>query len=140
MLPRVPMPPQASPNAACASPAGRRTTALDVQLHVAPRADLRQRTPVHPGRFLARHYLAPLGLTQTAAARTLGVSRRRVNELVHAKRAMSADTAIRCAQAFGLTATAWLAMQAEWDAWQAWQALGERVPAVATAAPAAAAS
>ncbi len=40
-----------------------------------------------------------------------------------AKRAMSPDTAIRCAQAFGLPAATWLAMQADWDAWQAWHAL-----------------
>jgi addiction module HigA family antidote len=85
-------------------------------------AGVRQRVPVHPGRFLDRHYLKPLGLTQTEAARQLGVSRRRINELVQGKRAMSPDTAIRCAQAFGLPAASWLAMQADWDAWQTWHA------------------
>lgn len=83
-------------------------------------AGIRRRQPVHPGRFLERHYLTPLGLNQTEVARQLGVSRRRVNELVHGKRAMSPDTAIRCAQTFGLPADTWLAMQAEWDAWQTW--------------------
>jgi addiction module HigA family antidote len=105
-------------------------------------AGVRQRMPVHPGRFLLRHYLEPLALTQTDAARRLGVSRRRVHELVHGKRAMSPDTAIRCAQAFGLPASDWLAMQSEWDAWNTWQGMRERLrqPArerqIASAAPA----
>ena len=86
-------------------------------------AGVRQREPLHPGRFLDRHYLKPLAITQTEAARRLGVSRRRVNELVQAKRAMSPDTAIRCALAFGLPAAEWLAMQADWDGFQAWQTL-----------------
>ena len=86
-------------------------------------AGVRRRRPVHPGVFLARHYLAPLALTQTAVARELGVSRRRVNELVQGKRAMSPDTALRCARRFGLPAADWLAMQADWDAWRAWQQL-----------------
>lgn len=86
-------------------------------------AGVRQRVPVHPGRFLERHFLKPMSLTQTEVAKRLGVSRRRVHELVHGKRAMSPDTAIRCAQAFGLPATDWLAMQSEWDAWTAWQAM-----------------
>jgi antitoxin HigA-1 len=89
---------------------------------VAP-AGVRRRVPVHPGRFLLRHYLEPLALSQSEAARRLGVSRRRLHELVHAKRGMSPDTAIRCAQAFGLPANDWLAMQSAWDAWAAWQHL-----------------
>jgi antitoxin HigA-1 len=86
-------------------------------------AGVRRRAPMHPGRFLARHYLTPLAMTQTEAARRLGVSRRRVNELVQAKRAMSPDTAIRCALAFGLPTADWLAMQAAWDSFQAWKTL-----------------
>jgi antitoxin HigA-1 len=86
-------------------------------------AGIRLRAPMHPGRFLLRHFLEPLSLNQTAAAKRLGVSRRRLHELVHGKRAMSPDTAIRCAQAFGLPASEWLAMQSAWDAWAAWQHL-----------------
>lgn len=92
-------------------------------------AGIRQRTPVHPGRFLQRHFLEPLALNQTAVAKRLGVSRRRLHELVHGKRAMSPDTAIRCAQTFGLPATDWLAMQAAWDAWTTWQHLRQATPA-----------
>ena len=86
-------------------------------------AGVRQRAPLHPGRFLERHYLKPLAMTQTEAARRLGVSRRRVNELVQGHRAMSPDTAIRCALAFGLPAADWLALQADWDGFQAWKQL-----------------
>lgn len=78
---------------------------------------------MHPGRFLERHYLEPLALTQTEAARRLGVSRRRVNELVHGRRAMTPDTAIRCAQVFGLSAADWLALQSERDSDAAWRQL-----------------
>ena len=111
---------------------------------IAP-AGIRRRAPMHPGRFLQRHFLEPLALNQTAAAKRLGVSRRRLLELVHGKRAMSPDTAIRCAQAFGLPASDWLAMQSAWDAWAAWQHLRHAAtpaaPASAgAAAPAAAAA
>jgi antitoxin HigA-1 len=90
---------------------------------VSPPAGVRRRVPTHPGRFLERYYLKPLALTQSEAARRLGVSRRRMHELVHGQRAMSADTALRCARAFGLPVADWLAMQAEWDAWSVWQAM-----------------
>jgi addiction module HigA family antidote len=86
-------------------------------------AGVPQRQPVHPGRFLERYYLTPLAMTQTEAARRLGVSRRRVNELVLGRRSMSPDTAIRCALTFGLPATDWLAMQSEWDSFQTWKSL-----------------
>jgi addiction module HigA family antidote len=95
---------------------------------IATPAGIRQRTPVHPGRFLQRHFLVPLALNQTAAAKRLGVSRRRLHELVHGKRAMSPDTAIRCAQTFGLPAADWLAMQSAWDAWLTWQQLRQSTP------------
>jgi addiction module HigA family antidote len=104
-------------------------------------AGIRARVPWHPGRFLQRHFLLPLALNQTAAAKRLGVSRRRLHELVHGKRGMSPDTAIRCAQSFGLSAADWLAMQSAWDAWATWhQMRGElrlhsrRVPSCAQAA------
>jgi antitoxin HigA-1 len=90
---------------------------------LAPPAGIRRRVPVHPGLFLRRHCLEPLALNQTEAAKRLGISRRRLHELVHGKRGMSPDTAIRCAQAFGLPADDLLAMQAAWDAWTAWQSM-----------------
>lgn len=80
------------------------------------------RTPTHPGRFLERQFLKPLGLTQGQAARLLGVSRRRLNEIVVGRRSLSPDTALRCAVAFGLDASFWMALQARWDSHQAWRA------------------
>jgi addiction module HigA family antidote len=78
------------------------------------------RKPEHPGRFLERLFLSPLGLTQGQAARLLGVSRRRLNEIVVGRRGLSPDTALRCAVAFGLDVGFWLSLQARWDAHQAW--------------------
>lgn len=95
----------------------------DQRAPVSAPAGVPRRVPLHPGRFLERHYLQPLALTQTEAARRLGVSRRRVNELVQGRRAMTPDTAIRCAQLFGLPAADWLAMQSEWDSYAAWKRL-----------------
>lgn len=81
------------------------------------------RTPQHPGRFLEHNFLKPLAMTQTEAARVLGISRRRVNEIIMGHRNMSPDTAVRCALAFGLPASAWLALQSEWDSFHAWKSL-----------------
>ena len=81
------------------------------------------RRPIHPGRLLVRTCLAPLSLNQSEAARLLGLSRRRLHELVHGQRAMSPDTAIRCARQFGIDAAFWLAQQAAWDSFQAWKRL-----------------
>jgi addiction module HigA family antidote len=78
---------------------------------------------MHPGQFLDRMFLQPLAITQTRAARLLGISRRRVNELVMGHRGMSTDTAIRCALAFGLPADHWLALQCQWDSYHAWRSL-----------------
>jgi antitoxin HigA-1 len=106
---------------------------------VLPPAGVPLRRPVHPGRFLQRQYLRPLALTQGEAARRLGISRRRVNELVGAQRQLTPDTAIRCAMAFGWPVAEALALQAAWDSFHAWQAV-RRTAAAASAATAAAAS
>ncbi|MFP8780046.1 HigA family addiction module antitoxin [Hydrogenophaga sp. RWCD_12] len=84
------------------------------------------REPMHPGRLLARTCLAPLSLNQSEAARLLGLSRRRLHELVHGQRAMSPDTAIRCARQFGIDAGFWLTQQAAWDSFHAWKRLCAR--------------
>lgn len=84
------------------------------------------RAPWHPGHFLNRNYLAPLGLSQTDAAHLLGVSRRRLHELVQGQRSMTPDTAIRCALVFQSDATFWLTLQAAWDSFHAWKLLRSR--------------
>lgn len=74
---------------------------------------------MHPGRFLETRFLAPLGVSQDALARVLAISRRRVNEVVLGKRAITPDTALRLALHFGLTPEFWLQLQTNWDLHQA---------------------
>jgi addiction module HigA family antidote len=103
-------------------------------------AGVPRRVPLHPGRFLERHYLAPLAMSQSEAARRLGISRRRLHELVSGERTMTPDTAIRCAMAFGLPTTEWLVLQADWDSFQTWKSMRRRAMAARTPRPAAAAA
>lgn len=79
-----------------------------------PRARGRH-VPVHPGHFLDTRYLQPLRITQQALADAIGVSRRRVNELVRGKRGISADTAVRLAAYFRNEPEFWLQLQLAWD-------------------------
>jgi len=73
------------------------------------------RRPPHPGQFLDSRFLRPLGISQTELAEALGVSRRRVNELVNGKRAITPDTAVRLAMYFGNEAAFWMHLQVAWD-------------------------
>lgn len=74
---------------------------------------------VHPGEMLLEEYLKPLGLTQAEAARQLGMSLNRLNELVLGKRSVTADTALRLARRFKTSPQLWLHLQADWDLHQA---------------------
>lgn len=78
-----------------------------------------QRKPEHPGEFLERCYLKPLHISQTDLAKMLGVSRRRVNEIVNGQRAITADTAIRLAQCLKTTPMFWLEKQQLWELYEA---------------------
>ena len=80
-----------------------------------PRLALTSRTPPHPGQFLETRFLKPLGITQTELAEALGVSRRRVNELIRGHRAVTPDTAVRLGLFFGNDATFWMHLQVAWD-------------------------
>ena len=71
--------------------------------------------PVHPGEILAQDFLEPLGLTQYRLAKSLTVPPRRINEIVHGKRAISADTALRLARFFGTSERFWLNLQTRFD-------------------------
>ena len=77
------------------------------------------RKPEHPGVFLQRCYLTPLGISQSDLARILGVSRRRVNEIVNGQRAISADTALKLAAHFNTTPMFWLEKQQLWELYRA---------------------
>ncbi len=71
--------------------------------------------PVHPGEVLFADFLEPLGLSQYRLAHDLSVPPRRINEIVHGKRAISADTALRLARYFGTSERFWLNLQARHD-------------------------
>jgi len=71
--------------------------------------------PIHPGEILAEEYLAPLGITQHALAVAIGVPPRRINEIVHGKRRISADTALRLARYFGTSERFWMNLQGRHD-------------------------
>jgi len=71
--------------------------------------------PIHPGEILLSEYLEPLDVTQHRLAVAIGVSPRRINEIVHGKRRISADTALRLARYFGTTERFWLNLQARHD-------------------------
>jgi len=77
------------------------------------------RTPVPPGEMLVAEFMEPLGLTQTALAKLMGVERRLVNEICVGKRAITADTALMLARVFGNTPDFWLNTQRRTDLWAA---------------------
>ena len=77
------------------------------------------RAPTHPGEMLLAEFLQPLGLTQVALAERIGVSYPRVNELVHGKRAMTPDTALRLERLLGVEAQFWMNLQMAWDLYHA---------------------
>ena len=76
------------------------------------------RRPTHPGALLREDVLPALGMTQTELARRLGVSRLSVSELLHEKRALSPDMAMRLGKLLGTSPESWLRMQAAVDLWE----------------------
>lgn len=69
----------------------------------------------HPGKVLQQQYLEPQKLSQNGLARAIKVPPRRINEIVHEKRAITADTAVRLAIYFGGSATYWMHLQSEYE-------------------------
>src|SRR5437868_10092289 len=75
----------------------------------------RKLSPIHPGEVLAADFLEPLALSQYRLAKDISVPARRINEIVHGVRAISANTALRLARYFGTTDRFWLNLQARYD-------------------------
>lgn len=71
--------------------------------------------PIHPGEVLMEDFIAGFGITQNKLAVSIGVPPRRINEIVHGKRAITADTALRLAKYFGTSAQFWLNLQTQYD-------------------------
>jgi len=83
--------------------------------------------PVHPGEVLREEFLQPLKISQNRLGVDLGVSPRRINEIVHGKRSVTADTALRLARYFGNSPEFWLGLQMDYDLDLADDRLAERI-------------
>ncbi len=77
--------------------------------------------PTHPGAMLLEEFLKPLQLSQTELAKRIGVSYPRVNELVHGRRGVTPDTALRLERLLGMEAQFWMNLQLAWDLYHAQQ-------------------
>ena len=71
--------------------------------------------PIHPGEILMEEFLKPMGISQYRLAKDISVPPRRINEIVHGKRAITPDTALRLSRYFGLSERFWINMQARYD-------------------------
>ena len=71
--------------------------------------------PVHPGEILLEEFLEPMGISQYRLAKDISVHPRRINEIVHGKRSVTANTALRLSRYFGLSERFWLSLQARYD-------------------------
>jgi len=95
---------------------------------------MRKLPNVHPGEVLLEEFLIPMGVSQNALARSIGVPPRRINEIVLGKRAVTADTALRLAHYFGTSEQFWMTLQASFDLEEARKRLGNALPRLETAA------
>jgi antitoxin HigA-1 len=88
---------------------------------------MKKLAPVHPGEVLLKEFLEPMGVTQYRLAKDTGVPARRINEIVHGSRAVTANTALRLARYFGTTAQFWMNLQAHYDLDVEQEKLGARI-------------
>ena len=85
--------------------------------------------PVHPGEILLEEFIKPMDLSQNELARQIGVPPRRINEIVLAKRAITADTALRLAKFFNMSPQFWLGLQMDYELDLETDRLGRRLEA-----------
>jgi antitoxin HigA-1 len=86
---------------------------------------VRQIPLVTPGEILAEEWLEPMNISQYALAKAIGVSARRINEIVNGQRAITADTAVRLGAYFGTDAQSWMNLQTHYDTEMAREKIGE---------------
>lgn len=84
-------------------------------------------SPIHPGEILKEEFLGPLEISQYRLAKDTSVPPRRINEIVHGKRSVTADTALRLAHYFGMSAQFWLNLQSHYDLAVREDALGKKL-------------
>jgi addiction module HigA family antidote len=87
----------------------------------------RQLLPIHPGEILQEEFLKPLGITQYRLAKDIKVSPRRINEIIHGNRSITADTALRLAQYFNTSAQFWMHLQTHYDLSVQEDTIGEEI-------------
>ena len=83
--------------------------------------------PIHPGEVLQEEFLEPLGVSQYRLAKSINVPARRINEIVHGKRGITADTALRLARFFGNSERFWINLQSHYDLEVARDRLGDKL-------------
>lgn len=86
--------------------------------------------PIHPGEILAEDFIVGLGITQNKLAVSIGVPPRRINEIVHGKRGITADTAIRLARYFGTSEEFWMNLQSNYELRLERRVLRDKVAAI----------
>lgn len=86
--------------------------------------------PIHPGEVLMEDFIKGFGITQNKLAVSIGVPPRRINEIVHGKRAITADTALRLGRYFGLEAQFWLNLQSRYDLELAKDRVAEQIASI----------
>ncbi|HLS73449.1 MAG TPA: HigA family addiction module antitoxin [Actinomycetaceae bacterium] len=86
--------------------------------------------PIHPGEVLVEDFIGPFGITQNKLAVSVGVPPRRINEIVHGKRAITADTALRLGRYFGMDPQFWLNLQTRYDLEVAQERIAEQVATI----------
>lgn len=91
--------------------------------------------PVHPGEILRHEFIEAMGLSEYRVAQAVHVPPRRINEIVHGKRSITADTAVRLARFFGVSAEFWMNLQAKFDLDHAEDALADVLKTVAVYVP-----
>lgn len=87
----------------------------------------RKMHPIHPGEVLMKDFLEPMGITQYRLAKDISVPARRINEIVHTKRAITADTALRLSRYFGTSDRFWMNLQTRYDMELQKDILGDRL-------------
>ena len=86
--------------------------------------------PIHPGEVIMEDFIEEFGITQNKLATTIGVPPRRINEIVHGKRGITADTAVRLAKYFGTSAELWMNLQSHYELRLERRALREQLESI----------
>ena len=88
---------------------------------------MRKLRNIHPGEVLQEEFLTPMSISQNRIARDIGVPPRRITEIVHGKRGVTADTALRLSRYFGTSEGFWMGLQSDYELEEARNRLGKRL-------------